>query len=55
MNETHECRCAWCEVIHWDFICTFGKWPAMTHGEALDLERQRARNEARWARLMEDR
>jgi hypothetical protein len=52
MTDTDDCRCKECEGIHSEFIAQFGRWPSMTHTEALALRDRRISNEASWDRLM---
>lgn len=48
---TDGCRCATCAGIHADFIATFGRWPTMSHDDALALQDRRDRAEASWDRM----
>jgi uncharacterized protein (DUF924 family) len=51
IKNNEPCRCATCAAIHQEFIARFGRWPDMTHAEALTLQRRREENEASWRRL----
>jgi hypothetical protein len=46
------CRCDECREVHAEFIAHFGRWPNMTHADAMDLRATRERNLASWDRLL---
>ena len=39
-------------MIHAEFIAQFGRWPDMTHAEAVALAARREDNEASWRRAL---
>jgi hypothetical protein len=47
-----DCRCSECREVHADFINAFGKWPDMSHAEAMDIKRRREENVRSWERAM---
>lgn len=50
-QNTEPCRCAECAMIHSEFIGQFGRWPEMSHADALKLKQNRIDNEASWQRV----
>jgi hypothetical protein len=50
-NETN-CTCSTCADIHAEFIAHFGRFPDMTHADALALRQRRIDNEASWERAL---
>ena len=42
------CHCNECEEIHSEFIMHFGRWPNMSHEDALELKHQREKNMRSW-------
>jgi hypothetical protein len=46
------CRCAECASVHAEFISHFGRWPEMSHVDAMDLKETRIKNEASWNRMV---
>lgn len=49
---TDTCTCAQCAIIHAEFIEHFGRFPKMTHQEALELHGRRIANEESWNRAL---
>lgn len=49
---TTNCECAECADIHAEFIAQFGRFPAMTHDDALALRDRRISNEKSWERAL---
>lgn len=46
------CQCDECREVHADFIKAFGKWPDMSHAEAMDMRHHREENVRSWERAM---
>lgn len=53
MPTDDNCTCSTCADIHAEFIAHFGRFPAMTHADALKLRDRRISNEASWDRMLD--
>ena len=47
-EESKSCQCNECGEIHSEFIMHFGRWPNMSHEDALNLKEQRDENLRSW-------
>ena len=48
----NNCTCPECAEIHAEFIAHFGRFPEMTHDDAIALAERRISNEKSWERAL---